>query len=255
MVVFTHGTFDDHHSFDIVLSYFTDAGYRTVRWDLPGHGCDPAAAQGFTIGGAARDLLGLIDQLGAERAVLIGHSLGGYISQEAAMRSPHRVLALVVIGTTSLTHRPGAAPMTALRASLPLLRLLPLWLLRQRVARHSAHTAAARAHTRRAAEHTTKNVVVRTWAAFVDAIRHIDPRRRLRVPALVCHGEQDHTGIIATAAPRWARRHSNITYHVIPGAGHLAHRDNPRHTAHALLSFLDAAVHRNGSALDSGGRR
>lgn len=74
--------------------------------------------------------------------------------------------------------------------------------------------------------------------SFVDAIRHIDPRRRLRVPTLTCHGEHDHSGIIASAAPEWARRHPLVRHRVVPGAGHLAHRDTPGATARVVLDFL-----------------
>ncbi|GHH39738.1 alpha/beta hydrolase [Lentzea cavernae] len=244
-MVFTHGFYDDHSTFDVLTPSFVAAGYRVVTWNLPGHGVNPSGAGDFTLAGAARDVVRLVDESGARQAVLVGHSLGAYISQEAAIQSPHRVLALVVIGGTSLVHRPAAVPMAALRASVPLVRLMPSWLLRRRAATHGTRTAGAAAHTREVARHVTKEALAGMWSAFADAIRHIDPRRRLHVPTLVCRGEHDRNGIIPTAAPRWARRHANIRYRVIPGAGHLAHRDNPAGTAEALLSFLSTVSGRD----------
>ncbi|HEX7303074.1 alpha/beta hydrolase [Lentzea sp.] len=237
-VVFTHGTMDAHETFDPLVPFFVDAGYRTVTWDLPGHGASSSGGLDFSVPGAAADLLALLDGLGVERAVLVGHSLGGYVSQKAAIRAPGRVLALALIGATSLTLKPPVLPMAVMRLSAPLLRLVPKRLVRRRVPVHSTCSSGARDHLRQAGRHVSDGTLVHAWGAVVDAVRHIDPRRRLRVPTLVCRGEHDTTGIIATAAPDWARLHRLVRYHVIPGAGHLAHRDNPAGTARALPAFL-----------------
>jgi pimeloyl-ACP methyl ester carboxylesterase len=45
--------------------------------------------------------VGLLDALGIERAILVGHSLGGLIGQEVALSHPDRLLGLVMVATTS----------------------------------------------------------------------------------------------------------------------------------------------------------
>lgn len=75
--------------------------HTVVTWDLRGHGgsdypADPAAySAALSIG----DMAALLDAVGAARAVLIGHSLGGYLSLEFHVRFPERVAGLVLIGT------------------------------------------------------------------------------------------------------------------------------------------------------------
>ena len=70
--------------------------YRVIAWDQRGHGGTRATGP-FTYWDSAADLLGLLDHLGAERAVLAGMSQGGFVSLRAALTAPGRVRALVLI--------------------------------------------------------------------------------------------------------------------------------------------------------------
>lgn len=54
----------------------------------------------FTMEQAADDAAALLDQLGIDRAVVCGHSYGGFIAQEFALRHPDRLNGLVLIATT-----------------------------------------------------------------------------------------------------------------------------------------------------------
>ena len=55
------------------------AGFRLLRYELPGHGGSPAAPGPYTVGGLATGVLALLDSLGVERAAYCGISLGGMI--------------------------------------------------------------------------------------------------------------------------------------------------------------------------------
>jgi pimeloyl-ACP methyl ester carboxylesterase len=79
-----------------------------IAWDQVGHGGTRATGP-FTYGDSAADLLGLLDHLGAERAVLAGMSPGGFVSLRAALTAPGRVRALVLIDSEAgLGGRPPA---------------------------------------------------------------------------------------------------------------------------------------------------
>lgn len=75
------------------------AGWRVVAPDLPGYG--DAAALGGNLGvpELADALERLIETLGLERPVLVGHSLGGAVSLELAARDPGRYRGLVLVGS------------------------------------------------------------------------------------------------------------------------------------------------------------
>jgi pimeloyl-ACP methyl ester carboxylesterase len=81
-----------------VVEHFRD-GYRVVVWDYRGHGRSerphhPDAAD-LSIPACARDLGRVLDALGVEQAVLLGHSMGCQVILEFARQQPHRVTGLV----------------------------------------------------------------------------------------------------------------------------------------------------------------
>jgi pimeloyl-ACP methyl ester carboxylesterase len=73
-------------------------GWRLVRYDARGHGGSPgsAHARDYRLPALASDLLGLLDDLGVERAVLGGASMGAATALHAAVAAPERVDALVL---------------------------------------------------------------------------------------------------------------------------------------------------------------
>lgn len=54
----------------------------------------------FTIEQAADDAVAVLDLLGIDEVVVCGHSYGGFIAQELALRHPHRLAGLVLVDTT-----------------------------------------------------------------------------------------------------------------------------------------------------------
>ncbi|MEL7976356.1 alpha/beta fold hydrolase [Isoptericola sp. F-RaC21] len=83
------------------------AGRPAVAVDLPGHGARRGERFSFE---AAADVLGeAVDSVGG-RALVVGHSLGGYAAMAFAAREPRRVAALVVAGATAVPTRSGTAP-------------------------------------------------------------------------------------------------------------------------------------------------
>jgi pimeloyl-ACP methyl ester carboxylesterase len=88
----------------------TAPGIPWISQDLRGHGgssLPPLApssritAEGFRLADYAADAVGLLDALDIDRAILVGHSLGGLIGQEVALTYPDRLQGLVMVATTS----------------------------------------------------------------------------------------------------------------------------------------------------------
>ena len=66
-------------------------GYHRVAVDLPGHGASTGLAPGaYTTEGAARRIVGVLDRLNVERAVVVGYSMGGRLALYLALRHPER---------------------------------------------------------------------------------------------------------------------------------------------------------------------
>lgn len=102
-VVFIHGAQNDHSVWALQSRWFAHHGYGVLAVDLPGHGrsAGPALA---SVEAMAGWLLAVLDAAGVARALLVGHSMGSLVALEAAYqaqaRSPERVRALAMLGTT-----------------------------------------------------------------------------------------------------------------------------------------------------------
>ena len=70
--------------------------HRVTAYDLRGHGFSDVPPTGYTSGDLAEELRGLMDGLDIERAHVVGHSFGGAIALNCAVRYPERFASLVI---------------------------------------------------------------------------------------------------------------------------------------------------------------
>jgi pimeloyl-ACP methyl ester carboxylesterase len=71
---------------------------QVLTWDLPGHGASAGAGES-SHDGCIAEMLYLLEELGAQGAVIGGMSLGGYLSLLFCARHPERVAALLLVDT------------------------------------------------------------------------------------------------------------------------------------------------------------
>ncbi|HJQ44384.1 MAG TPA: alpha/beta hydrolase [Jatrophihabitantaceae bacterium] len=116
-VIMCHGFPGLGFSFRHQLEPIAEAGFRAVAPDMLGYGgssapTDPAE---YEHARTTDDLLALLDELGAERAVFVGHDFGAPAAWNVAVRAPHRVAGLVLL---SVPYDPVRLPIppTALYA-------------------------------------------------------------------------------------------------------------------------------------------
>lgn len=98
VIVFLHGYNSNAHVFDDFAPRFTDR-FRVLA--LTGRGFGESGAEGdsthYSLDGAADDLRALLNSVGAPKAVLAAHSMGGWIMSRFAIRYPERVERLVYL--------------------------------------------------------------------------------------------------------------------------------------------------------------
>ncbi|HEX6201029.1 MAG TPA: alpha/beta hydrolase [Thermoanaerobaculia bacterium] len=75
------------------------ADHRVVTLDLAGHGESGGGRETWTVKGLAGDVQAVVEALDLPRVILIGHSMGGPVSLEAARRMPGRVVGVVAVDT------------------------------------------------------------------------------------------------------------------------------------------------------------
>ena len=124
-VLLLHGWPDSHRLWRHQVAALTAAGYRCVVPDLRGFGDSdrPAEVEAYALPFLAGDVLGVLDQLGIERAHVVGHDWGAALAWAIAALAPDRVDHLVAaVGRTLLRvprRRLGAAREVVVHAAVP----------------------------------------------------------------------------------------------------------------------------------------
>lgn len=238
-VVFTHGAGVDHAMFDAQAHTAREAGFRVICWDLRGHGASTLDdGIRFRAADAIDDLVSLVRHLELERPTLIGHSLGGNLSQTVIKRDPNFAGGLIVIDSTWNAGPLSMMERIGVRLGAPLLAMVPAAQLPELMAKASATAPAAIAYARECFARMPKQQFLDVWRATLSLVDP-DPGARTPVPLTLIRGAKDRTGNITTAMPRWAEA-ENITEHVIAEAGHISPVDAPDEVSRVILEALSA---------------
>lgn len=108
-VVFIHGLVGDHSDFESQVGFLAE-DHRVVAMDLPGAGESGHDRSSWTMEAFGEDVATVVDHLDLNPIVLVGHSLGGNVAVEAALRLGDRVAGLVWLSSfRSLDSFPNEA--------------------------------------------------------------------------------------------------------------------------------------------------
>lgn len=170
-----------------------------ITWDLPGHGESEEPAE-YSHRECLATIASLLDGTGAERAVLGGQSLGGFLSLRFALEHPDRVAALVLVDAG-----PG---------------------FRDDAARERWNGAARSRDDGRVHE-----LLVQHDGRVFDGLGAIS------APTLIVVGSED--ALFLPAAEVMERRIPGARRLVLEGAGHMANADAPNEFNAAVSEFLE----------------
>jgi pimeloyl-ACP methyl ester carboxylesterase len=162
----------------------------------------------------------LLRQLGLKQVVLCGHSVGGGMAIETAAHHPERVTALITIAAQAFVEdktRAGIIEAKAAFADPAVLRRLEKY-----------HGDKARS-------------VVQAWTeVWLDpdfADWNVDSAVAvMTAPTLAIHGERDEYG--SSEHPQRIARHTNGRVKILPGVGHVPHRESPDLLLEVVRDFL-----------------
>lgn len=239
-LVFLHGVGGGRSAWDRQVPYFRKLGYQALAWDQPGYG-DAPMVEPYDLAQVAGALQRVIGTLG-EPAVLVGHSMGGFVAQEAYARFPQSIKALV-LGFTSASFGGGsrefveqfiAARIAALDAGRSMAqiaaRLVPA--MRGPISRPEGMAQA---------ERIMSAIVPATYRRAVHLLTTFERRAQLpeiRVPALLIAGASDRTAP-ASVMESMAQKIPGAEYVLLQGCGHLGPMDQPDEFNEVLRGFLE----------------
>lgn len=216
----------------------------------------------LTMAQLADDAAGLAAHLGVERVLVLGHSFGGFVAQEMALRHPDLVAGLVLIGTSAgqlgTTDRPdaeqGPPPPAALRVIAAAMMSGPL-----SDERFAAQMAEILPHYMHRFDVTTLAPLMQdavydaaTFRATVDLLSTwsaADRLDRVTAPTLLLVGRHDPV-CAPPATTRIARRIPGAEVVVFEESGHFPWLDEPTRFYPAMYDWLDRQeAHRSGARL------
>ena len=238
-LLFLHGLGGGHHAWDAQLVHFSTLGYAAHAWDQPGYG-HSAMVEPYDLEQVCAALARLIQSLGSEPVVLVGHSMGGLIAQETYFRHPHLVKALVLsftsaafVGGSDFAKQFVAERVGPIDAGQSMAAIAAALMPTHRGSKSDPAGVAQ-------AERIMAEIPPETYRKAVHLLTTFDRRAdlpRIAVPTLLIAGSDDKTAPPAIMASM-QKKIPGSELVVLEGCGHLGPMDQPGPFNTALERFL-----------------
>lgn len=205
-LVYMHGLLLDSHVNRRLASDLAAAGFKVVLLDLPGHGASdkPPWASAHRMDAYAWRVVHLLDELGIERAVVGGMSLGADVTLQVAVQSPERLQAMVLEMPVLERATPFAAMvfvplLSVTHYAAPLMRLVNR--VARRVPRHL--TGAAGTFLAPLLLEPEEIVAVLHGVLVGPVAPTAEERSAMTMPALVIGHGSDRLHPLGDVVPAW----------------------------------------------------
>jgi 3-oxoadipate enol-lactonase len=224
-IVLTHGLAASNDTWQGQIDAFA-GHYRTIRWDLRGHGRSTSPPGPYSLHDLGTDLRDVLDSAGVERAILLGHSAGGVVAMQCALDYPQRIAGLVFVGTASECNTRAADFYEKLAAIAPERGMDPV---RKRLGVPSEAEGGP----------PVDPVAFAKIARAMAGLNREPLTGRLgeiHCPTLAIVGEKDFLG--AGGSVILSRNIRDAQLQIVPGRGHGLFLEDPAGFNHIVLNFL-----------------
>ncbi|VVE90541.1 alpha/beta fold hydrolase [Pandoraea bronchicola] len=254
-VIVLHGWFGDARSFQECEPWLSREAFSYVFMDYRGYGGMRDAPGVYTVTEIAEDAIALVDALDLPTFSLIGHSMGGMVSEKVAALAPHRVRKLVAIAPVPCGGVPFDAPRRALFEGAATSQDHRKTI----IARSTAHRLPS-SWVEWKAQYSATHSSAHAFAAYFNAWADTDFSNEIQstLPVKVLVGEHDPTFNAALMAKTYLRRYAHASVDTLCNAGHYPMNETPLALVAAIEAFLldeseshGAAPKKNGESADS----
>jgi 3-oxoadipate enol-lactonase len=244
-VVFVHGFPFRGSMWEPTIPVAVEAGRRAVVPDLPGFGGSdvPAERSEYSIDRYADVVAALIGDLGLGRVVLVGLSMGGYISLAVARRHPQVLAALVLADTRADPDTPEGRQTRADHQAVVEEKGDVTPLVDGLLARILSESSPLLPQTRTLLGDMMRATAPAAWIGALEAMKtrrdQTDLLPAISVPTLVVVGDADAL-VPLEVAEAMAKAIPGARLEVVPGAGHVANLENPDVFNRVFAEFLSS---------------
>ncbi|WP_223067794.1 alpha/beta fold hydrolase [Paenibacillus caui] len=237
VIVLLHGFCGSSAYWDWILPILSKH-YRCIAPDLRGHGSTDAPLGAYTIEQMADDVALLLDSLGIERCILLGHSMGGYVTLSLAQRYPSKLNGFGLIHSTAYPDSEEAKE-KRLKAVAAVQSGISDFIDGLVPGLFSAENAASMTEAVNLARQIGYRTPPQGAAGASLAMRERVDRRDVLstspLPVLLVAGEQDN---VVPIERTFTADGSNVTKSVIKGAGHMSMYEAPEQLAAVIEDFV-----------------
>lgn len=229
-LVLLHGYPLDHHLWDDVAPLLQDT-FDLIVPDLRGFGGSSTVESFYTMEDMASDIAALLDQLGIQKAAIVGHSMGGYVALAFARLYPKRVTGLGLVSSQVLADAPdrkegrykSAAEVADKGIGSVVATMTPKF----------TSNARLQEIARQSMERQQPAAYIGTLKAMAERVDSTPLLSSFNFPVVLVHGDADSL-IPVDRAREVKAAIPNAHLVEISGAGHVPMLESPEKTAEAL---------------------
>lgn len=216
------------------------ADTHTLAVDLRGWGQSDKPDDGYTLATLADDVEALIEARGLTDFVLVGHSMGGKVSQLLASRRPDGLRGLILVAPATPT--PLALPAEALNG------FATVYDTRERIEGALANMLVSEPLPDDLHEQVIADSLIGApgakagWPLVMSQEDISGELAGIRVPVLVIAGGADKVDPVEAHQTELLPRLSDVEFHVLPGIGHLVPLQAPIDVVALISVFLDERI-------------
>ena len=232
-LIFLHGVLGSSEIWKPQVSYFKNQR-RIIILDLRGHGQSDKPRGKYSITQFSDDLHALMKNLDVEKAIIIGHSLGGMVALRFTLDYQDMVDKLVLIDSTA---KPASSFGRRLLLSLSksLMDISYRSFLKIYVSRYSDLEDLDLEEVVTRLLQTPKHITKSCFAAIA-GFNVTSELAKIRVPTLIIHGGESSTPVVLA---KYMNQHiPNAELIIIEGAGHASPKENPEKIWKAIEKFI-----------------
>ena len=239
-LVFLPGLTADHRLFGRQFEAF-DKEFNILTWDAPGHAASRPFRLDFSLMDKAVWLHEILQKEGTSHPVLIGQSMGGYVSQCFMEKFPGEAAGFVSIDSAPLKRQyVTAAEIWALKRTEPMYRAFPWKTLRNLGINGCSKTEYGRMLMEKFIDSYTKDEYCRLAGHGMKILAEAmeaDLPYVIDSPAILICGEKDQAGSAKRYNRRWAKK-EGLPIFWIKDAGHNSNTDKPDEVNRIIRDFV-----------------
>lgn len=242
-ILLIHGYMESLETWD-TLTPLLERDFCVLSLDLPGHGVSQTPEGDFSMSDFARTALALLDKCGVEKAVVVGHSMGGYVASAFASEHTDRCAGLVLLNSSPLGDTPERAE--ARKREIKLIKEGKKELL----AAMGPAKGFAPCNMKRMEEHIdalTEQAMITEDEGLLTALNAMMTRKdyaetlsKLPFPMMAVFGSDD-SFISEEAKTRIIDATPTMKHLTIEKTGHQTHIENPEAVAEAIVAMFAEA--------------